>query len=218
MITEALTALLSAHDLPEPAPPDPMPLLVEWYRDAGASGKYDDFNAMSLATATPDGQPSVRMVLCKGIDADTGAIHFYTSYVSRKGSELERNPRAAVVFHWPHAKRQARLEGNIEKVSEAESDAYFKSRPLLSRIGASISRQSEPIESRRLLVLAALALAKSAAMGHEIRRPQDWGGYRIRLRSVELWSGRDGRLHQRIAWRRDSTDTGSAWTSTLLSP
>ena len=149
MITESLTALLSAHDLPEPAPPDPMPLFVGWFRDAEACGKYDDPNAMSLATATPDGRPSVRVVLCKGIEADTGAIHFYTNYGSRKGSELERNPLAAVVFHWPHAKRQARLEGIIEKLTEAESDAYFKSRPLLSRIGASISRQSTPIESRR---------------------------------------------------------------------
>jgi len=218
MVTESLTALLSAHDLPEPAPPDPMPLFVGWFRDAEACGKYDDPSAMSLATATPDGRPSVRVVLCKGIEADTGAIHFYTNYGSRKGSELERNPLAAVVFHWPHAKRQARLEGIIEKLTEAESDAYFKSRPLLSRIGASISRQSTPIESRRQLVEAALSLAKSVAMGREIRRPEDWGGYRMRLRSVELWSGRDGRLHQRIVWRRGSTDTGAAWTSTLLSP
>ena len=97
-------------------------------------------------------------------------------------AELERNPLAAVVFHWHHAKRQARLEGIIEKLTEAESDAYFKSRPLLSRIGASISRQSTPIESRRQLVEAALSLAKSVAMGREIRRPEDWGGYRMRLR------------------------------------
>lgn len=218
MITEAITDLLAVHDLPEPAPADPMPLFVQWFDEAKGSGKYDDPNAMSLATCTPDGMPSVRIVLCKGIEQDAGAIHFYTNYESRKGCELSANPRAAVVFHWPHAKRQARLEGVIEKLSEVESDAYFKSRPLISRIGASISRQSTPIESRKHLVEAAIALAKSAALGHEIPRPKHWGGYRIRLTSVELWSGRDGRLHQRVRWRRPSAVPGTAWSSELLSP
>lgn len=218
MITDALTDLLSVHDLPEPAPRDPMPLFVEWFREAKASAKYEDPNAMSLATATPDGSPSVRIVLCKGIEPDTGSIQFYTNYESRKGAELARNPQAAVVFHWPHAKRQARLEGIIEKLTSAESDTYFKSRPLLSRIGAVVSRQSTPIESRKQLVESALSIATSAAMGHEIQRPGNWGGYRIRLKAVELWSGRDGRLHQRILWRRDSPEPGSPWTSTLLAP
>jgi pyridoxamine 5'-phosphate oxidase len=218
MILDSLTALLSAHDLPDPAPPDPMPLFTAWYEDAHACGKYDYPNAMSLATATPDGCPSVRVVLCKGIEGDAGAVHFYTNYASRKGSELGSNPRAAVVFYWPHASRQARLEGSIEKLSDGENDAYFKQRPLISRIGANISRQSTPIQSRRQIVEAAVTLAKLAATGHEIQRPADWGGYRMRLNSVELWSGREGRLHQRVVWRRESTEPGAAWTSTLLSP
>lgn len=221
MLTDILTKQLSAHDIPDPPPTDPILLLDKWLKEADRSGQYADANAMSLATATPDGIPSVRLVLCKAIDQSSGTLVFYSNYQSRKGQELAANPRAAAVFHWPHAKRQARVEGTVAPLADAESDAYFKSRPLLSRIGACVSPQSTPIESRRQLVEAAIAMVRSAALGHAITRPTVWGGYRLRLLNVELWSGHDGRLHQRVLWRRGDPPSGShvtTWTSSMLAP
>lgn len=218
MLNHILTELLSAHDIPNPPPAEPIGLLESWYDEARLSQKYPDFNAMSLATATRDGAPSVRVVLCKGIEREAGAVVFYTNYQSRKGREIEASPRAAGVFHWPHATRQARFEGVVERLSAAESDAYFASRPLLSRIGACVSPQSERIESREKIVEAAMALSKSAALGTPITRPEHWGGYRIRLTLVELWSGKTGRLHQRVAWNRATATPGSAWGWSYLAP
>lgn len=219
MITELLAGLLSAHDLPDPPPADPVPTLVRWLEEARASGKYEDPNAMTLATATREGAPSARMVLCKGIETGTSAsppaLTFFTNYESRKAQELEVNPRAAAVFHWPHAKRQARIEGEIRRTSAAESDAYFATRALLSRVGATVSRQSHPIASRAELVRAAMSVAAGAATGN-LPRPAWWGGYRLVMRTVELWSGREGRLHQRVEWRREGD--AQAWTWRLLSP
>jgi pyridoxamine 5'-phosphate oxidase len=217
VITEMLASLMSTHDLTEPPQPDPMPLLIEWFREAERSGKYKDHNAFCLATATPDGVPSARMVLCKTIEPQ-GSLTFFTNYESRKGLELASNPRAAAVFHWPHAGRQARLEGTIQRVSAAESDEYFRSRSLLSRIGASVSRQSTPIVSRAQLVSAAMPLARAAATGAEIPRPAHWGGFRLTARAVELWANREGRLHQRILWRRSDTDRAGGWDPILLAP
>lgn len=211
----ALAGLVACHDLPETPPADPMPLLNEWFEDARRHAGYDDFNAMTLATAAPDGAPAARIVLCKAIELDPPAIVFYSSYESRKGRELEANPRAAVVFHWPHARRQARLEGVVERVSGAESDAYFRTRPLLSRLGACASRQSAPVQTRNDLVGAAIRLAAAAAISGDIERPPWWGGYRIHARQVELWSAREGRLHDRIRWRRVHGD-GSAWSAERL--
>lgn len=218
MITELLENLVSAHDLPDPPPADPMPLLADWYVDAKHCGKYDDFNTIALATATPDGVPSVRIVLCKSIEPARPALTFFTNYQSRKGRELADNPRASAVFHWPHAKRQARVEGTIERMTAAESDEYFRSRPLVSRIGACVSRQSEPIESRSKIISAAMALAGSVALGAELSRPDYWGGFRLIINTVELWSAREGRLHQRVAWQRTSAGPPLAWKHALLSP
>ncbi|MGE3107707.1 MAG: pyridoxamine 5'-phosphate oxidase [Phycisphaerales bacterium] len=220
MIDQTLYKLIARGDLSGTPPAEPMELLAAWYEEARRSKKYDDFNAMSLATSTPDGLPSVRIVLCKSIDIAEGAVTFYTNYLSRKGREIDSNPRAAGAFHWPHAKRQVRIEGFVERVSAAESEAYFNSRPLLSRIGACVSPQSAPIGSMRDIVEAALALSTSAALGRPIQRPPHWGGYRIRLRSVELWSGRTGRLHQRVVWKRAAPGGGSetAWTWERLAP
>lgn len=218
MLTDALVRLLSTCDIPDPPPASPLPLLAEWFHEAEKSGRYDDANAMSLATATPDGIPSVRLVLCKAIEKTSGTLVFYSNYQSRKGQELAVNPRAAAVFHWPHARRQARIEGSVERLTEAESDAYFQSRSLLSRIGACVSPQSTPIESRGLLVEAAITLARSAMLGHAITRPGTWGGYRMRFDTVELWSGRDGRLHQRVLWRRAASPATDRWTPVLLAP
>jgi pyridoxamine 5'-phosphate oxidase len=202
-LIDALTGMLACHDLPEPLPDNPMPLLLEWFEDARRSERYDDFNAMTLATATPSGAPSARVVLCKAIEPHTPAIVFYTSYPSRKGQELEANPRAAAVFHWPHAKRQARIEGPVQHTTAAESDAYFRTRPLLARIGASVSPQSRAIESRQAVIAEAMRIAAGTALVGGPQRPQDWGGYRILPERVELWSAGSGRLHDRAVWRRE---------------
>lgn len=219
-VARALANLMVSHDLPDTPPPSPLPLLLAWFEDARARGAYADFNAMTLATADASGAPSARIVLCKAIEESPPAIVFYTSYESRKGRELESNPRAAALFHWPHAKRQARVEGVVERVSDAESDAYFRTRPLLSRIGACVSLQSSPIDTNAALVAAALERAKSAALAGEIERPPHWGGYRVHMRAVELWSAREGRLHDRIQWTRigDANPVAPArWTATRLS-
>lgn len=201
-LLDTLTGMLACHDLPEPLPDDPMPLLLEWFEDARRSERYDDFNAMTLATATPDGAPSARVVLCKAIEPETPAIVFYTSYASRKGQELGTNPRAAGVFHWPHAKRQARIEGPVRRTTDAESDAYFRTRPLLSRIGAAVSPQSRAIGSRQEVIAEAMRIAAKAALGMGPDRPEDWGGFRILPERVELWSAGSGRLHDRAEWLR----------------
>ncbi len=209
-LVDTLTGMLVCRDLPDLLPDDPMPLLLEWYEDAYRSERYDDFNAMTLATATPDGVPSARVVLCKAIEPQTPAIVFYTSYMSRKGHELEANPCAAVVFHWPHAKRQARIEGRVQRTTDAESDAYFSTRPLLSRIGAAVSPQSRAIGSRQAVIAEAMRIATSTALVGGPERPQDWGGYRLLPQRVELWSAGSGRLHDRAEWlRRDASWTAS---------
>jgi len=211
-LIDALTGMLACHDLPDPLPENPMPLLLEWFEDARSSERYDDFNAMTLATAAPGGAPSARIVLCKAIEPETPAIIFYTSYASRKGQELEANPRAAALFHWPHAKRQARIEGPVRRTTAAESDAYFRTRPLLSRIAASVSPQSRAIGSRQAVIAEAMRIAASAAVGARLDRPEDWGGYRIMAERVELWSAGSGRLHDRAEWlRRDAS-----WTARRL--
>jgi len=201
-MTSLLAELAACHDLPEPLPDDPMPLLTAWFENARASERYDDFNAMTLATATPDGAPSARIVLCKAIEVERAALVFYTSYASRKGEELEVNPRAAAVFHWPHARRQARVEGRVERTTEAESDAYFQTRPLLSRIGACASPQSHEIGSRQAVIAEAMRIAAKSALGARVKRPPGWGGFRLLAQRVELWSARPGRLHDRAVWRR----------------
>ena len=211
-LMDALTGVLSCHDLPEHLPEDPMPLLLEWFEEARRCERYDDFNAMTLATATPGGVPSARVVLCKAIEPQTPAIVFYTSYASRKGQELEANPRAAAVFHWPHAKRQARIEGAVRRTSAEESDAYFRTRPLLSRIGASVSPQSRAIGSRQAVIAEAIRIAASTALGMGPDRPADWGGYRIVAERVELWSAANGRLHDRAEWIRH----GERWAARRL--
>lgn len=220
-IARALSNLMASHDLPEHPAVDPMPTLLAWFAEAARSGRYDDPNAMTLATASPDGAPSARVLLCKAIEPNPPALVFYSNYISRKGRELSANPRAAAVFHWPHAKRQARIEGDVCMVSASESDAYFKSRSLLSQIGATVSRQSAPIQSRSELVSAAMAVALDASLHGTLPRPQHWGGFRLSIRIIELWSAGEGRLHDRVQWSRIETAdaTGeSAWRAQRLSP
>jgi len=179
-------------------PAGPFEQFLNWYRGAIAAG-IPQPEAMTLATATPDGRPSARMVLLK--DVDDQGFTFYTNYRSRKGRELEANPRAALVFHWATAGRQVRVEGTVARVSAEASDRYFERRPPGSRISASVSPQSEVVSSREGLERAAAALGASAAH-HPIPRPSHWGGYRLVPDSVEFWLHRADRLHDRLRYVR----------------
>ena len=188
--------------------PDPLRQFAAWFEEAGAAGVRAP-EAMALATATSDGRPSVRMVLLKGFD-ERGFV-FFTGYESRKGAELAANPRAALLFHWDALGRQVRVEGTVERVSEAESDAYFRSRPRGAQISATVSPQSRVVESRASL--EALA-AELEARGDELPRPPNWGGFRVRPETYELWQHRANRLHDRLRYRRN----GGGWTIERLAP
>ncbi len=187
----------------------PMQQFTLWFDDALKAGVPEP-NAMTLATATPAGRPSARVVLLKGFD-EHGLV-FFTNYTSRKGNELAENPWASLLFFWPALERQVRLEGRIEKVSAAESDEYFHSRPLGSRIGAWVSPQSQPITRAEL---EARALELTASLGDHPQRPPHWGGYRLVPDYVEFWQGRPSRLHDRLAFQRD--DAGQ-WSRQRLAP
>jgi len=167
--------------------------------------------AMALATATADGVPSVRMVLLKGADAD--GFTFFTNYESRKGGELEQNPRAALCFHWKELDRQVRVTGTVTRVSAAESLAYFESRPEGSRVGAWASRQSRPLTSRDEL-LARVDEIGARFAGGDVPLPPFWGGYRVRPERIEFWQGRPDRLHDRFAFDR----VPGGWTVVRLYP
>ena len=167
-----------------------------------------DTEVVALATSTAEGAPSVRMVLLKG--ADEQGLLFFTSYESRKGRELAENPRAAILIHMPG--RQIRVEGPVERVPSAESDAYWETRPRGSQIAATVSSQSEPIESREALEERFADVDQSHS--GELPRPAHWGGYRLVPESYEFWEHRENRLHDRIRYRRD----GGAWKTELLSP
>ena len=188
--------------------PDPLHQFHVWYEAAQAAG--DQFpQAFALATATPDGRPSVRMVLLKSAD-ETGFV-FYSSYESRKGHELETNPRAALCFYWHDLGRQARIEGSVARVADAEADAYFVTRPLGSRMSASVSRQSEPVASRATLEEA---VAELRSLGDDVPRPGHWGGFRVAPEAYEFWQHRDDRLHDRFRYTR--ADDG--WRIERLAP
>jgi pyridoxamine 5'-phosphate oxidase len=188
---------------------DPLAQFEKWLNEA-IRAQLPEPNAMTLATVGADGRPSTRVVLIKGIDG-RGPVWF-TNYQSRKGQELAINANAALQFHWVELERVVRLEGRVEKVSAAESDAYFASRPLDSRIGAWASPQSEVISSRAILV------ARAAEYGARFLlhppRPPHWGGYRLLPDRVEFWQGRSSRLHDRILYRLD----GSNWQVCRLAP
>jgi pyridoxamine 5'-phosphate oxidase len=190
---------------------DPIRLFKKWF-DAAVKAELNEPNAMTLATASRDGKPSARMVLLKGFD-ERGFV-FYTNYQSRKGRELEQNPRAALVLFWQPLARQIRIEGRVTKVTSEESDAYFHSRPLGSRFSASISKQSAVIPSRDVLLEKLKKIEEKYPKG-DPPRPIHWGGFRVHPNEIEFWQGGAFRLHDRIRYRR-SRDGG--WRVDRLSP
>ncbi len=189
---------------------DPIAEFVEQFERARRDEPFDA-TAAALATATPSGQPSVRMVLIKRVDQRGFA--FYTNYGSRKARELDANPRAALVCYWPASERQARVEGRVERLPAEESDAYFASRPRGSQLAAWASRQSEPLESHRVLLSRYLKLQWQHGED-DIPRPEFWGGYLLVPDRIEFWTNRPHRLHDRVAYLRQ----GDAWEKTRLYP
>jgi pyridoxamine 5'-phosphate oxidase len=193
------------------ADPNPFKQFQKWF-DQALAAQLPEPNAMTLATATPEGKPSARIVLLKGFDSH--GFVFYTNYDSHKGQELTANPWAALVFWWAQLERQVRIEGRVEKVSDAESDAYFHSRPKGSQLGAWVSQQSQAIDSRELLELR-LQKLNEKYLDREVPRPPYWGGYRVIPTAIEFWQGRPNRLHDRLHYRR--LEDGN-WAIARLSP
>jgi pyridoxamine 5'-phosphate oxidase len=192
------------------AEPNPVKLFRRWFDEAIACGaKLPD--AMTLATATRDGKPSARMVLLKQVD-DAGFV-FYTNYNSSKAKELEANPQAALVLYWSQIDRQVRVEGIVERISPAESDEYFRTRPRESQLGALASPQSEIIDGREILERRYAELDE-LYRDREVERPAYWGGYRLKPDKIEFWQNRAGRLHDRILYERQDGN----WSIKRLAP
>jgi pyridoxamine 5'-phosphate oxidase len=219
--------------LPDPLPANPLALLDDWLAEARTAAAQPNPNSMVLATVDGHGQPSARVVLCKEIAAERGFIAFFTNYHSQKGRELAANPRAAVVFHWDHAHRQVRAEGRVERLPDADNDAYFRTRPWQARLGAWASRQSEPVESREVLVRRVAAAAQRFGIPYggpgtaepagdfDLPRPPNWGGYRLHVEAAELWVEGRYRIHERVRYSR-TTPPGVAgpigWSAVRLQP
>jgi len=187
-----------------------MDAVARWYEAAHEATSVPNPNAMSLATIDPDGKPSVRVVLCRGFDAR--GVVFYTNRDSRKGEALRAHPRACVNFHWDQLDRQVRIEGSVAHTTEAESDAYWNSRPRENRVNACASQQSRPIGTRAALE-AAVQEFETRFAGQDIPRPSHWGGFRIAPERIEFWQGHKHRLHDRMIYLRQ--DDGSYVTTRL---
>jgi pyridoxamine 5'-phosphate oxidase len=215
--------------LPEPLPTDPMPLFQKWIGEAVARRATPNPDAMVVATTASSGNPSARVVLCKRVDIDAGYVVFFTNFESRKGRELAARPRAAAVLHWDALQRQVRIEGPVVRSPDAESDQYFASRALDSRIAAWASEQSQPLASREVLqqrvreVAARFSVAPGSSKGI-VPRPPHWGGHRLWVDTIELWMEGANRVHDRAVWTRslqradDYSFAGGPWRSTRLNP
>ena len=214
--------------LETPLPSDPLALLGDWIRDAETALARENPTAMTLATATPEGRPDARMVICRGFDLERGWIVFYTDQRSAKAQQLDARPHAAGVFYWNALERQIRIEGPVTRAPEAQADAYFAGRPAGSQLGAWISEQSRPLQDRALLDQR--FAEKQAELGVDdldtpaaIPRPEFWGGYRIWIERMEFWVGMRSRLHDRALYRRELERdgdgfNGASWSSSRLWP
>ncbi len=211
----------------DPLPDDPWPILAIWLDEALARGEQPNPHAVALATVDERGDPSVRFVLCKAIELDPAAIVFYTHSTSRKGRDLARKPRASVAFYFVPEGRQARVSGSVREATDAESDAYFRTRPLDAQLGAWASEQSAPLASRADLLAEMDRLAEdygvaldadrgAAESSDRVPRPDSFRGYRILPTRVELWHSRPGRIHDRAEWSR-AGDT-EPWSVQRLQP
>ncbi|MDP9009049.1 MAG: pyridoxamine 5'-phosphate oxidase [Pseudomonadota bacterium] len=222
--------------LPDPLPANPLAIAAQWLAQAQRDAAQPNPDSMVLATVDSRGYPSARVVLCKEIAAQQGYLLFYTNYNSRKGSELHGNPRAAVVFHWDHLRRQVRAEGQVEPLSDLENDAYHRTRPWQKQVGVWASQQSQPVESRQALAAAVAREARRFGIAYDgpgtaepdsisvtVPRPPHWGGYRLIADAVELWVEGDYRIHDRARWTRSLSKPGgtgdqSSWSATRLQP
>lgn len=208
--------------LPSTLPADPMPIVESWLQEARERKIQPNPDSLVVATATPDGTPSARVVLCKKLVASPGYLVFFTNYHSRKGHEIAANPRLAGVFHWDTLSRQVRFEGRAVLCPPDESDAYFSSRALDSRIGAWASLQSQPLDSRTTLLKR--VAVEAARHGTAPSRPPHWGGYHFWPESVEVWCEGAFRIHDRAIWQRTLEPDGTtgfragAWQATRLYP
>jgi pyridoxamine 5'-phosphate oxidase len=191
--------------------PDPIRQFTLWFTDAANAG-IRDANAMSLATATPEGEPFARIVLLKGFD-ERGFV-FFTNYSSEKGKQLEANPRAALALYWVQLERQIRIAGSVERTSREDSGHYFHSRPVGSQLSAWASRQSEVVDSRKILDAKLAKMTERYASG-KIPLPPHWGGYRVKPKTIEFWQGRQNRLHDRFRYTRQIT---GKWQIDRLAP
>jgi pyridoxamine 5'-phosphate oxidase len=205
--------------LPEPLPDEPLGLLEHWLAEATQSVR--SASAMTLATVGRDGRPSARMVICRGFDAQAGWLVFYTDRESAKGAALAVHPYAALVFHWDVFERQARIEGPVTLAPDADSDAYWASRPPDARVAAAASDQSRPIASRAAMLAKVETTAKQC--GGDAPRPTRLGGYRVWAERIELWVGQPARVHDRAVWWRRLERTGDQfkgrpWSATRLQP
>jgi pyridoxamine 5'-phosphate oxidase len=215
--------------LPDPLPQDPLPQFAAWFAQAREMKLQPNPDAMVLASVDEQCRPSARVVLCKRIAVDPGYIVFFTNYESRKGQDLNERPRAAAVFHWDELRRQVRIEGPVVKSPADESDEYFASRAVESRVAALASNQSRSLPSRAHLLervrttAEELGIAPGAKEG-KVPRPPHWGGYRLWIESIELWTDGAYRVHDRAVWTRRLTPAGSsafaasAWQATRLYP